>query len=729
MTNRLVGALSPYLLQHADNPVDWYPWGEEAFSVARRRDVPVLLSVGYAACHWCHVMAHESFESEEIAEQVNRDFVAVKVDREEHPDVDAVYMRATQMLTGRGGWPMTVFLDHDRRPFYAGTYFPPADRHGLPGLPRVLASLAAVWRGDRDSVMTQAQRLTDAIRAADGGESAPRGRFPGADHLSGIGMGETDGRGLSAELRDWTDRARRRLQQQFDGQWGGFGGAPKFPQPMVGEFLLRHHARTGSPEALAMVSTTAEQMARGGMYDQVAGGFARYSVDATWTVPHFEKMLYDNALLLSLYLHCWRSTGDGLARRVADQTADFLLRDLCTAEGGFAASLDADSDPIRPGQGREGAYYTWDAEQLAEALGEQDARWAADVFGVTTRGSFEDGMSVLTLRRDPEDSDRLMGVRDRLAQARSRRPAPPRDDKVVAAWNGWAIRALAEAGLILRRPDLIAAAVEAAGLLWRLHWDGEFLARVSRDGRLGEANRGTPGTLVDYAAVAEGFLGVCQATGDAVWLQRAGTLLEVVAEHFTDGQGGFFDTDDRVPGLITRPRETADNATPSGWTSAVTALLTHSALTGDIDMRAAAERGLRGLVAHPAAREPLFAGQALAVAEAWSAGPLEVAVVGPPGPQRDDLVYIAAMGTSPGLVCVAGEPTGIDPHGSAVAAGLGGPSDPGDAPGARVPLLADRVDADGAAQAYVCHDFSCQAPTSDPQVLAASVGARANVIE
>jgi len=429
--NRLKAATSPYLLQHADNPVDWWPWGEEAFAEARRRDVPVLLSVGYAACHWCHVMAHESFEDPATAAVVNDNLVAIKVDREERPDVDAVYMAATQAMTGQGGWPMTVFMTPDGEPFYCGTYFPRAQ------FVRLVTAVARAWQEDRGQVNDQAERIAAALAQ-------------NASALSGLGA---DSGGLA--LDEVTAEAVTALEAGFDRSAGGFGRAPKFPPSMVLEFLLRHYARTGSAAALSMADRTCEAMARGGMYDQLGGGFARYSVDAAWVVPHFEKMLYDNALLTRVYTYLWRLTGSALARRVAEETCDFMLRELCTPEGGLAASLDADSD------GAEGAFYVWTPGQLREVLGAQDGAFAAAAFGVTERGTFEHGTSVLQRRGDPDDRERLDRIRGVLLAARDGRTRPGRDDKVVAAWNGMAIAALAEAGLLFGRPDLIAAAANA----------------------------------------------------------------------------------------------------------------------------------------------------------------------------------------------------------------------------------------------------------------------------
>ncbi|MBX6768107.1 MAG: thioredoxin domain-containing protein, partial [Actinomadura rubrobrunea] len=474
--NRLKDATSPYLLQHADNPVDWREWGEEAFAEARRRDVPILLSVGYAACHWCHVMAHESFEDEATARLMNDLFVNIKVDREERPDIDAVYMEATQAMTGQGGWPMTVFMTPDGHPFYCGTYFP------RPQFQALLRAVHKAWTEKRDEVVGQGRQVVDALTSR--GPLGSRAEPPGDEQLAG---------------------AVRALAQEYDASRGGFGGAPKFPPSMVLEFLLRHHARTGDGQALAMAGHTLEAMARGGIYDQLGGGFARYSVDDSWVVPHFEKMLYDNALLARVYAHWWRLTGTPFARRIALETCDWMLRDLRTAEGGLASALDADSEGV------EGEYYVWTPAQLREALGDEDGAYAAEIFHVTEGGTFERGASVLQLRRDPDDAERHRRVRDALLRARGRRVPPARDDKIVAAWNGLAVAALAECGALFDRPDLVAAATDIVRLIERVHLRDGRLARTSRAGVAG-ANAGV---LEDYADVAEGLLALHAVTGDA----------------------------------------------------------------------------------------------------------------------------------------------------------------------------------------------------------------------
>ncbi|MBO0923906.1 thioredoxin domain-containing protein [Cellulomonas sp. zg-ZUI199] len=676
MPNRLATASSPYLLQHADNPVDWWEWGDDAFAEARRRDVPLLVSVGYAACHWCHVMAHESFEDPATAAFMNEHFVCVKVDREERPDVDAVYMTATQAMTGSGGWPMTVFTTPDGKPFYCGTYFPPRRVGQVPSFPEVLAALAAAWTTRRDEVVGSASSIAGVLA-----------RRP-----------PTDGITPTADDVDErvTARALGALGASFDEHHGGFGGAPKFPPSTTLEWLLRHHARTGDADALAMARGTLDAMAGGGMYDQLAGGFARYSVDATWTVPHFEKMLYDNALLLRAYLHAWRLTGEPTYRRVATQTADWLLADLRTPEGGFASALDADSE------GREGAFYAWTPQQLRDALGDDDGAWAADVLGVTRDGTFEHGASVLQLRRAPDDAARYAAVRDRLRRARAARPWPARDDKVVTAWNGLAVAALAEAGALLDRPDLVAAARDCAQLLADVHTrtdpaGGDRLVRTSRGGTAGHA----PGVLEDYADVADGYLVLAAVTGEHGWTARAHRLTTTVLAHFRDDDGALFDTaddeTDSVLGALMRPQDPTDGPTPSGAAAAAAVLVTLGALTGDLTLREAALAALRAPLGL-AGRYPQAAGWALATAEALLDGPREVAVVGPPDdPAARTLHRVALTAPAPGLVVTLGDPAHLDP----------------DAPA----LLRDRPLVDGRPAAYVCRGFVCERPTTDAEAL------------
>ncbi|TCK24815.1 thioredoxin domain-containing protein [Pseudonocardia endophytica] len=682
MPNRLARATSPYLLQHAGNPVEWWEWSPEAFAEARRRDVPVLLSVGYAACHWCHVMAHESFEDPATAGQINAEFVAVKVDREERPDVDAVYMAATQAMTGRGGWPMTCFLTPAGEPFQCGTYYPPRPRPGMPSLRQLMDAVTQAWTGDGDRVREGAARI--ARQLAERAAATPEPDAVNAARL---------------------DEAVRVLGGEFDPDHGGFGGAPKFPPSMVCEFLLRHHERTGSPHALQMVTRTCEAMARGGMHDQLAGGFARYGVDAAWAVPHFEKMLYDNALLLRVYAHLARRTGSPLARRVAESTAEFLLRDLRTPEGGFASALDADTDGV------EGLTYVWTPAQLAEVLGQHDGAWAAELLVVTGRGTFEHGTSTLQLPHDPHDPARWERVRAALLDARATRPQPARDDKVVTAWNAMAVLALAEAGPALGHPHWVTAAERTARLLTDRHVVDGRLRRSSRGGVVGAPQA----VLDDHALLAEALLALHQATGSPQWLHQARPLLDTTLERFADPArpGIFRDTPHGEDGpddggsdgeLPHRPRELTDNATPAGSSSLTNALLTASALVGPEDSaryRQAAEQALATIGAL-VPRAPRFLGHWLSAAEAMATGPVQVAVVGD-GPDADALVNRARTEATGGTVVVAGPPEAA----------------------ASVPLLAGRDLVDGHAAAYVCHGFVCDRPVTSTDELAALLDGRA----
>jgi uncharacterized protein len=684
MATRLKNATSPYLLQHADNPVDWWTWSEEAFAAARDRDVPVLLSVGYSACHWCHVMAHESFEDPQTAALMNEHLVAIKVDREERPDVDAVYMTATQAMTGQGGWPMTVFMTPDRDPFFCGTYFPREHFR------RLVLGVAKAWREDRDTVTSQARQISAALAE----RAAP---------LGGMGIdpaGAAPGAAAAGVLAAVCDQAVATLAGTYDEAAGGFGGAPKFPPSMVLEFLLRQSERARqrngepAPMALEMVQGTAEAMARGGLYDQLAGGFARYSVDAGWVVPHFEKMLYDNALLARVYAHLWRRTGSELARRVARETCAWMIAELGTPEGGFASALDADSD------GAEGLFYTWTPDELTGALGAEDGGYAAVSFGVTAAGTFEHGRSVLQRRAEPDDPGRFGRVRDALLAARGQRIRPGRDDKVVAAWNGLAIAALAETGLLLAEPAFMDAARRAAELLARVHLSGGRLARTSRDGM---ASR-SAGVLDDYACVAEGLLTLSGVTGEARWVSLAGDLLGTALARFGDGSGGFYDTPDDGEALVYRPADPTDGPTPSGAFAAAGALLSYSALTGSVPHREAAAAAL-GILGPIAARFPRAAGSGLAVAEATISGPAEIAIVGPADDPRTVRLHRAAQEAAP--------------PGAVIALGDGKPGD-GDT-GGEIPLLEARGLVGGAPAAYVCRGFACLAPVTEPEALRAAL--------
>jgi uncharacterized protein len=682
MADRLRGATSPYLLQHADNPVDWWQWGDDAFAEARRRDIPVLLSVGYSACHWCHVMAHESFEDPATAQLVNDLVVPVKVDREERPDVDSVYMSATQAMTGQGGWPMTVFLTPDREPFYSGTYYPREQ------FKQLVRAVARAWREDRDAVIGQASSIAGAL-------SENAGLLSG--HQAAAGSGTTP---MDPEIGDV---AVMLLAKRYDARRGGFGGAPKFPPSAVLEFLLRTSERAAerpqADQALMMAAGTAEAMARGGIYDQLGGGFARYSVDAEWVVPHFEKMLYDNAQLARVYTHWWRRSGRELARRIAEQTCDWMIADLRTAEGGFASALDADSD------GEEGVFYVWRLAELAEVLGPDDGSYAAQLFAVTEAGTFERGRSVLQLPADPADPLRYERVRAALLAARAARVWPARDDKVVAAWNGLAIAALAEAGLLLDRSDYVEAAVGAAELLASVHLHAGRLARTSMAGSAGRS----AAVLEDYANLAAGFLVLSGVTGQERWVALAGDLLKTALDRFRDASGGFYDTADDGERLIYRPADPADGPTPSGTYAIGGALLSYAALTGSAKHREAAMAAL-GTLGAVATRFPQGAGWGLAVAEAFLAGPDEIAVIGPRGDDRTSALHKAAMlGATPGAVIALGDGTGT-----------GGPGGAGGRES--IPLLTGRSLVEDQPAAYVCRNFTCRLPVTSADELLAALG-------
>ncbi|OBI17826.1 hypothetical protein A5712_23040 [Mycobacterium sp. E2327] len=658
-TNTLGLATSPYLRQHADNPVHWQQWTPQALADAAARDVPILLSIGYAACHWCHVMAHESFEDDEVAAAMNAGFVCIKVDREERPDIDAVYMNATVALTGHGGWPMTCFLTPDGRPFFCGTYYP------KDGFLQLLSAVSATWRDRRGEVEEASDHIAGELRKMAGGLAA--------------GGPDVDPR--------LCDHAVASVLADQDTVHGGFGGAPKFPPSAILEALLRNHERTGSPAALEAVTRTAHAMARGGIYDQLAGGFARYSVDNAWVVPHFEKMLYDNALLLRAYAHWARRTADPLARRVASQTATFLLDELADGDM-FTSSLDADAD------GREGSTYVWTPAQLTEVLGADDGRWAAELFAVTPSGTFEHGSSVLQLPADPDDPQRAERVRAALLAARLTRAQPGRDDKVVTSWNGLAITALAEASVALDQPELAAAARRCALSLLGLHVVDGRLRRASLGGTVGDS----PGILEDYAMLATGLLAVYQLTAEASWLTTATGLLDTALRHFADPQrpGRWFDTADDAEQLVLRPADPLDGATPSGASSITEALLTAAHLVDG----ERAERYLRAagqaLAAHSLLleRAPRSAGHWLAVAEAAVRGPLQIAVAC--DPSRSALLAEARRLAPGGAIVVGGAP-----ESSALLAGR------------------DRVG--GADAAYVCRGRLCDLPVTGAAELAAAL--------
>jgi uncharacterized protein YyaL (SSP411 family) len=657
--NTLAGAASPYLRQHADNPVHWQQWTPQALAEAAERDVPILLSVGYAACHWCHVMAHESFEDDEVAAAMNADFVCIKVDREERPDIDAVYMNATVALTGQGGWPMTCFLTPDGRPFFCGTYYPKA------AFLELLAAVVNTWRNRRSEVEQASDRIAGEL----------------ASMASGLPGGGPE---VDPAL---CNHAVAAVLGEADGVHGGFGGAPKFPPSALLEALLRHYERTGSAAALEAVERTCAAMARGGIYDQLAGGFARYSVDSAWVVPHFEKMLYDNALLLRIYAHLFRRTGNSLAGRVARQTAGFLLHDLAQADM-FTSSLDADA------AGAEGATYVWTPAELREVLGEVDGRWAASVFGVTETGTFERGASVLALPTDPDDPDRFERVRTALLAARLTRAQPDRDDKVVTSWNGLAITALAEASVALDDPELLVAAQRCAAAVVELHLVDGRLRRASLGGRVGDS----AAILEDYAMLATGLLMLSQLTTDGGWLRKATSLIDLALEHFADPdrRGRWFDSADDAEQLIHRPADPLDGATPSGASSIAEALLAAGYLADGARAERYRQAAADTLLAHSVllARAPRSAGQWLAVAESAVRGPLQIAVAC--DPPRSSLLADAHRLAPGGAIVVGGEVDSSE-------------------------LLMGRDRVAGADAAYVCRGQVCDLPVTSTEELVAAL--------
>jgi hypothetical protein len=671
-TNRLATETSPYLLQHAHNPVDWYAWGEEALAKARAEAKPIFLSIGYAACHWCHVMERESFEDEETAAQLNRDFVAVKVDREERPDLDAIYMDAVQAMTGQGGWPMSVFLTPDGRPFYGGTYFPGDRRYGMPSFRDVLTGVSRAWREERDEVERTGGQLAEAIarQSASAAEAA----------------------GTAALLPEPAalDAAVLALERSFDAAQGGWGGAPKFPASMTIEFLLRQHVAGGDARPLAMARRTLDAMADGGIQDQLGGGFARYATDAIWLVPHFEKMLYDNAQLARVYLHAWQITGERRYREVVEGTLDHLLRDMRTTDGAFASSLDADTE------GGEGASYLWSQREIEELLGGEAPLFCA-AYDVTPEGNWE-GRTILRRVRDDaalaaehggSESDiaaRLKEARARLLERRQARPQPARDDKALAAWNGLAIAALAEASRVLARDDYRAAAEQAAGFLVTALRDPDGTLRRSwKDGRASAM-----GVLEDHTHLADGLLALYEASLDERWFVPARELMDRVLEHFADPAGGFFDTSDDHEQLFTRPKGLQDNALPSGNAMAATVLLRLAALTGEGRYREAAEAALAG-VGGLALRYPTSFSQWLIALE-LAARPIdELAVVGDLSLDATrELLGVAVEAYRPHLV-VAGS---ADPALSVI------------------PLLRERPMIDDRPTAYLCRAFACRKPVT-----------------
>ena len=668
-TNNLIHETSPYLLQHAHNPVDWYPWGDAALSKARAEDKPILLSIGYSACHWCHVMEHESFENEEIARLMNENFVNIKVDREERPDLDQIYMSAVQMMTGQGGWPMTMFLTPEGIPFYGGTYFPPADRYNMPGFPRVLLSVAEAYRSQPDQVATTSTAMLGELRR--------------------IGLAEPSREMLTSEL---LDASYRRIAATYDRLNGGFGSAPKFPPAMTLDFLLHTFHRTRASDALQMVRETATRMANGGMYDQLGGGFHRYSVDAKWLVPHFEKMLYDNALLSSLYLHLYQVTKNADARRIAAETLDYVVREMTDASGGFYSSQDADSE------GHEGKFFVWSRQEILDALGKPDADLFCDYFNVTEEGNFE-GRNILNVSRSLDDVavsnkisiEQLRAVlaagRQTLFDIRERRVKPGRDEKVLTAWNGLMLSSFAEAAAILEQTDYRRVAeANATFLLNHLQHDG-LLLRTYKDG---EAKLNA--YLEDYACLIHGLISLYEATGTLKWIESAISLADRMIEEFwDDDSGGFFFTGKSHERLIVRSKEFLDNATPSGNSIATLSLLRLSLLTGNEDYRRLGTTVLR-LLADQIHRYPSAFGLALAALDFYLDAPVEIALVGDEADARlSELLQAVWQTYVPNRVialCTEGHEKAADV----------------------IPLLSSRNTLESQPTAFICQNYICRAP-------------------
>jgi uncharacterized protein len=668
-TNALINETSPYLLQHAHNPVDWYPWGEEALAMARAESKPILLSIGYSACHWCHVMEHESFENEDIARLMNENFINIKVDREERPDLDQIYMTAVQMMTGHGGWPMTMFLTPEGVPFYGGTYFPPHDRYNMAGFPRVLLSVAEAYRSQPEQIEHTVTSILGELRR--------------------VGLAEESRELLTTEI---LDSAYRRIARNYDAANGGFGGAPKFPPAMTLEFFLHAYYRTDSREALAMVQHTAIRMAEGGMYDQLGGGFHRYSVDAKWLVPHFEKMLYDNAQLARLYLHVYQITGDQLARRIVEETLDYVVREMTDTGGGFYSSQDADSE------GQEGKFFVWSKPEVVELLGERDAAIFCDYYDVTDRGNFEE-KNILHVNVPLDDVARKHAAttdearkaidvgRRKLFDVRERRVKPGRDEKVLTAWNGLMLTSFAEASAVLSRDDYLQVARANAKFLLRdLQRDGLLL----RTWKNGEAKLNA--YLEDYASLIDGLTSLYEVTGELDWLENAMRLTDRMIDQFWDDEtGGFFFTGKAHEQLIVRSKEWLDNATPSGNSLATLGLLRLGALTSNDDYRRRATTVLR-LMADQIQRFPSAFGLALTALDFYLSSPLEIAIVGKASdPRLTELHWELWRTYLPNRViglCVAEY----------------------DRAATLVPLFQGRNALQTQPTAYVCQDHTCRAP-------------------
>jgi uncharacterized protein len=694
-TNRLINETSPYLLQHAHNPVDWYPWGEEALHKAKLEDKPILLSVGYSACHWCHVMERESFENEDIAALMNQHFVSIKVDREERPDIDNIYMQAVQALAQQGGWPMTVFLTPDGRPFYGGTYFPPRDRQygqeTMPGFPRILLTIADYYKNRRQEIEEQANQLADYLKQRSSTPLRSRGgvNFAGAMPL------------------EMFSTASRELASEFDPAHGGFGHAPKFPNTMSLEFLLRTHqhrlrgeigTKATKPE-LEIVEESLKHMANGGIYDHLGGGFHRYSVDAEWLVPHFEKMLYDNALLSRLYLHAYLVTGNPFYERIVEETLDYVVREMVSPEGGFYSTQDADSE------GEEGKFFVWTPAEIEAALPAEEAGLFMLYYDVTQDGNFE-GKNILHVEHDAQTvADKahvsletlqasLKRSREILFRLREQRVKPGRDEKILTSWNGLMLRSFAEAARYLDRPDYLqVAANNAAFLLSKLYPNGRLL-RTYKDGRA-RLN----GYLEDYTFLADGLLALYEASFNTRWFIEAHRLVDEAIELFADGHnGGFFDTGIDHEALISRPKDIMDNATPAGNSVAVDVLLRLAAFTGEEVYRQFADDYLRP-IADVIVQHPQAFGHVLGALDFAISQSKEIAIIGDPQqPDTRALLEVVNRRYLPNSVLACASPG----DGEAILT---------------IALLADRPMKDGKATAYVCQNFACLAPVNTPEEL------------
>ena len=679
MTNRLKYETSPYLLQHAHNPVDWYPWGDEALDRAKAEDKPILLSVGYSACHWCHVMERESFEDPDIAAVMNEYFICIKVDREERPDIDSIYMSAVQAMTGHGGWPMTVFLTPDGKPFYGGTYFPPEDRGGMAAFPRVLEAMADAYRHKRGDIVLTTNRLVERMRQMTAG-------FRSIDPLT----------------TDILDTARQAAARQFDSKHGGVGMEPKFPQPMTYEFLLRHHLRTGDSASLEMVETTLDRMALGGIYDQLGGGFHRYSTDMFWLVPHFEKMLYDNALLVKLYLHAYQVTGKPLYRRVVEETLAYVGREMTATEGGFYSAQDADSEGV------EGKFFVWRPEEIEDALGAEDAGVFNEYFDVTLRGNFE-GRTILSVVGESASIAAKRGIsedelyetvdrsRRKLLETRASRVHPNRDEKVLAAWNGLMLGAFSEAAAVLGNAGYAAVAARNAAFLLDTMVDRGRLLRTYKDGKA-KLN----GYLEDYAFLISGLLALHEATLGARWMEEAIALGRSMVDLFWDGGARqFYDTGTDHEALVVRPRDLTDNAIPSGSSMAADVLLRLAVITGDAELHTIASTALRS-VRELMARYPTGAGHWLCALDFYLSSPKEIAIVGAHG----DEATIELMGEIHRCFIPNRVVVGRDPSDTALE---------------DLPLMEARDALGGRATAYVCHNYECRMPVNEPAELASQL--------